>query len=106
MKSSRVVIAVLAAAAAFGLMGCSTSPTSPDLALHPGSGSNLVRETDPPAPIQGQGGVIGDAFIQGGDPGLVRAGRFKLIIPRNALKMAAHIVIVQPDPDAMSVEFE
>src|SRR5262249_46906101 len=104
MKSTRVVLVLLAAAAAFGLVGCSKAPTAP--IVKPGATPNVIQEGDPGAPGDGRGGAVGDAFIPGGEPGLVKAGRFKLVIPRNALKMDAHIVLIQPDPDAMNVEFE
>ena len=106
MKSSRVVIAVLAAAAAFGLMGCSRSPVAPDLAHQPGAQSNIMQTNDPPAPPSGGGGIVGAITINGGDPGFVKAGRFSLIIPRNSLKMNAHIVLIQPDPTQLNVDFE
>jgi hypothetical protein len=104
MKSNRVVFVLLAAAAAIGLVGCSTAPTAP--VVKPGANPSIVQEGDPGAPGDGRGGAVGDAFIPGGAPGIVKAGRFKLIFPKNALKMDAHIVLIQPDPDAMKVEFE
>ena len=107
MKSTRVVIAALAAAAAFGLMGCSQSPVAPDLAhLQPGTQPNTQQTNDPSSDPNGTGPLVGSITIDGGNPGQVKAGRWSLIIPKKALKMKAHIVLIQPDPDQLNVSFE
>jgi hypothetical protein len=88
---------------------CSKSPVSPALTdpSTDGAGTNGgIQLDDPPAGVDGQGGMVGSTTFAIGQSGTVRAGRFTLVIPKNALRQAAIITIRQPDPNVMQAEFE
>jgi hypothetical protein len=109
MYRTRLPVALLIAAVAAALTGCSRLPTAPaaNAALARGSNPDFIGQVDDiPPPIQGQGGLVKSITLAVGESGVLTNGRFKLVIHKNSLKMPATIAMIQPDADAMQVEFE
>lgn len=90
---------------AFTATSCSKSPLAPTVA----DGTTAmggIQIDDPPVGIEGQAGLVGSTTFALGEGGTVQAGRFRLLVPKNALRQAATITLRQPDPDVLQVEFE
>jgi hypothetical protein len=108
MVRTRLPSVLLFAAVAAALTGCSRNPTSPsaDPALARGSNTDLVGQIDDgPPPVQGHGGQYATLTLGVDQGGVLTNGRFSLVIHKNSLKMPATITMIQPDADAMQVDF-
>jgi hypothetical protein len=112
MRRTPIHVTLVLAAMAAALTGCSQLPTAPrpetlaPAVVSPESAPVVISQTDDPHP-PGELGRSGldTITLDVGQSGAVRAGRFTLFIHKNSLKQPATIVMSQPDPNVMQVEF-
>jgi hypothetical protein len=112
MRRTPFNITLLLAAMAAALTGCSQLPTAPrpetlaPAAAAPTSTPVVISQTDdphPPGELARSG--VDTITLDVGQSGAVRAGRFTLLIHKNSLKQPATIIMSQPNPNVMQVEF-
>jgi hypothetical protein len=109
VKRSALLSAVLTAALAVFLTGCSRNPVAPTTSTPgaPDAGTMSISQVpvDVP-PTEGGIGSTRTAMLTASGEGVLTVGRFTLWIRKNSLKQDATITMRVTDPEAMQVHIE
>jgi hypothetical protein len=97
--------AVLTAALAAFLTGCSRNPVAPTTEAPAAGSSAVVQLPEPNPPIEGAPGATGAVTLQVGQSATLTAGRFSVYLHKNTLNYPITVTMWVASPTATSVEF-
>jgi len=109
VKRSALLSAVLTAALAVFLTGCSRNPVAPSTGttMQPGAGTAVVGAVpDDPPSSDGGTPITRTVALTATDEGAITVGRFTLWVRKNSLKMPATITLKVTDEEATECQID